>query len=153
MKLSKEQIINTGGNCMALVIPVENGGNLKSIVINEEGIVAYSHPQPFDYDGDFLDLMLWETRSWEELMKTVGVEVAMKIHRIFKDQWQWHDFLDEEHIIESYVALRDFTTAAALLTENWHEELDAGYPFNKSFDELVVDIYNWQQVAMEKYQK
>ena len=43
--------------------------------------------------------------------------------------------------------LLNFMKAAKDLHDNWHENYNVGYPFQKSFDEVVFDIYNWFQVA------
>lgn len=41
MKVIKIDDFNTGGNCMVRTLTIENGGMLKMIGINEEGIVGY----------------------------------------------------------------------------------------------------------------
>lgn len=39
--------------------------------------------------------------------------------------------------------LTQFVEATKCLSKNWKDTYDIGYPFSKSFDEVMVDIWSW----------
>ena len=89
MTIIKSTTENTGGNCMVDVHVVTDGGNIKSIGVNEDGIVAYSIEEPFMYDGDVMDVVVWYDSNeaiWDRLP-----EIADDIIKA-SSQWPHYKF-------------------------------------------------------------
>lgn len=44
-------------------------------------------------------------------------------------------------------AMDKLRSAMTVVLENWADALDERYPFNDSFDEVIDQVYDWQQSA------
>jgi hypothetical protein len=142
----REAWIDNVGGQRVLVMPVGNGlTHLKSVTIDEDLIVGRTTSKP-TYDRSYNDLFV--TDSWKELIDNVGIALAIDIRKQFNKDWRLDDNLKDGHVIDGYIALIDFTTAACILQANWHDDLASSYPFDKPFDDVLIDIMNWQQVTV-----
>lgn len=151
MKLNSAEIINTGGGCLAAVIPVQEAGIVKSFVVNEEGITAYSLEKPFDYEGDLLDKLICIIYDWGQLIEGIGIEMAVNIYKRVSAYKNINIPDGSRQVIEAFMALEDLHTAAGLLDEKWvllddmnHTKLSKSYPFDSSFEDVADDIRRWK---------
>ncbi|KZE67975.1 hypothetical protein AWM68_17540 [Fictibacillus phosphorivorans] len=94
MKIKEAEIINTGGNCMVLLMSVSNGGNIRSIAISSDSIGAYEVEDPFEVD-DMGEVTLWFTDSWKELEKKTSITFATECRQYFENHWNFEHVLKD----------------------------------------------------------
>ncbi|MFP7442535.1 MULTISPECIES: hypothetical protein [Bacillus] len=148
MKAIQMNTLNAGSGCMVLQINVQYGGKLKTIVVSEDSIVGFSLPDPFNYEGDLIDILLWETTDWDQLEDFIGIEMTLKIFQKVSDEKWFKDSLRRGRLT-ARLKLREFIQAASELQDNWDEVLNEGYPF-QDFEEHCLELMDWQNAVMRQ---
>jgi hypothetical protein len=153
IKLETSEIYNTGGGCMVYFVDAETDGNIVQFGINEECIVGYTKRFQDD-EGDWTgDEGQFTTESWKEVVDKFGTQVAADLFIGFHKHWKWTDCLEDSEAVGGIVQLINFTTAACKLSDNWSEILNCGYPFDDNFEQIMLDIFNWQQTVLTRNNK
>ena len=134
---------------MVLLMSVANGGEVKSIGFSVDSICVYTVEDPFSAD-DIVDVTLWTTESWNALAEKYTLGFAVDCMWYFESLWKYSDSLQDEYDIRAALRLRNFTNAASQLFDRWEDNLNDGYPFNKDFESVLVDIVEWQQRIFNK---
>lgn len=98
---------------------------------------------------------LWYTYSWKKLIDIVGINLALEISRRIKLNWKYENDAEDQKAIESVEKLINFVDASCALYDSWHDNINDGYPFgdDKPFEEVLIEIMNWQQKIMNRLSK
>lgn len=122
--------------------------------ISEDCIAAL--PQRYEDVEDTSSLVeQWYTNDWQELAKIVGVWEAVELYREHKAKWQYNSSIKNGEWIDYLLALSNFATAASNLSNAWTTVIfddftfNSRYPFDKSFDVLSMDVYDWYRKVFE----
>jgi hypothetical protein len=159
MNIKSTELYNTGGGCMVLFMDIEHlfqvepDCQLVQIGYSGECYVGFNKRYQEAEEGIQPQDELWAAYNYEDLIKHVGIDLAIDLYNKVTTSWKWSDDVENLEAIESVINLIDFTTAASKLSDNWHDNVTAGYPFNDSFEQIMLDIFNWQQIVLNKLRK
>jgi hypothetical protein len=141
------ETVNTGGGCLVEVFTLENGDELKSVVVSDDYIGLYSLKAPFDYDGDLQDIQLLVAHDWDELTDYLGNELTVDIYTIMQGH-SWYTAALNDERVASLVKLKDYLNAMIRLSDGWQENLNHGYPF-RNFEEELANAEAWVEAAYQ----
>lgn len=157
-QLTDSELYNTGGGCMVLFMDVQHttttdepADKLIQISYDGETIAGLNLRYQDAEEGIELENQLWIAHSWPELIEAVGIDLALDVSKQIKIDWMWSDNLEEPEAIRSIENLIDLATAASQLHDNWH--LNVAKNTRADYEKLMVEIFSWQQQALDRLRK
>lgn len=98
-KVTNKEYLDTGGGCMVLELTIEDYSDLKSITINEEGIVGRNK---LFFDCEDVDDVLWIATDYEAL-RSLGIPLNLlaEILSGYKDYLKTEGYIDHLGILDA----------------------------------------------------
>lgn len=135
---------------MVLFINVLSDGKLQQISYDGECIVGLDCKYQEAEEGIMPENQLWYAYDWQQLIDIVGNNVALDVSRRVTTYWKYTDHMpcrDKVYGIENLVRMID---GMSMVSNTWSENLEASYPFDKSFDDILMDVFSWQQSVLSQ---
>jgi hypothetical protein len=150
ISLGSTTIQNTGGGYPVMFINVLSNGKLEQISYDGDVVVGLNRKWQDAEDGLQPENELWYAYDWQSLIDIVGCQVTLDISRRVSRNWKPADNMANRHVVYGLENMIDMIDKVSMLDSTWSDNLECGYPFEKSFDDMLLDIFSWQQVVLSQ---